>query len=313
MRDLATPPTVKPGDPLGPDRRDDLLGAIRALPTVGFLATTLVGFNLVQTASLVLAPFSRRAFRRFNRWCADVWWGWCVVAGRRVARMRLIITGDDVPAEENVIVVANHQQMPDIPVIMQLARSKRRLGDLKWFVKRAMRNIPGVGWGMRFLNCLFVERSWAADREMIQRTFATIVTERIPLWLISFSEGTRLTPAKLEASRDLALSRGIEPLRHVLLPRTKGFAASVAGLGDHITAVYDLTIGYADGIPSLWQYITGRVRQIHLHVRRFPIEQLPRLEHELADWLIARFREKDHLLALFHQHGRFPGDPIAGG
>jgi len=288
----------------------DLVGALRAMPTVGFLFAALVGINLAQTASLILAPFSRRSFRRFNRWCADLWWGWCVIAGKRVARMRLIITGDDVPPEENVIVVANHQQMPDIPVIMQLARSKRRLGDLKWFVKRAMRNIPGVGWGMRFLNCLFVERSWTADREMIQRTFATIVNEQIPLWLICFAEGTRLTPEKLEACRDYAQRQGIEPTRNVLLPRTKGFAASVAGLGDHIGAVYDLTIGYTDGIPSLWQFITGRVRQIHLHVRRFPIDQLPCLEHELSDWLIARFREKDHLLALFHQHGSFPGEPI---
>ena len=55
----------------------------------------------------------------------------------------------------------------------------------------------------------------------------------------------------------------------MLIPRTKGFVASVEGLGDHLNAVYDFTIGYVDGVPSLWQYITGRVKQIHIHVRRF--------------------------------------------
>ena len=47
-----------------------------------------------------------------------------------------------------------------------------------------------------------------------------------------FAEGTRLTPAKLKASQEYALSKGIEPLKHHLLPRPKGFAVSVKALKD---------------------------------------------------------------------------------
>jgi len=43
-------------------------------------------------------------------------------------------------------------------------------------------------------------------------------------------------------------------------------------------------------------------------VRRFPIESLPRLEHELRDWLLTRYREKDALLEHYYAHGAFPAE-----
>ena len=41
-----------------------------------------------------------------------------------------------------------------------------------------------------------------------------------------------MTPAKLKASQEFATSRGIQPLKHHLLPRPKGFAVTVQGLKD---------------------------------------------------------------------------------
>lgn len=295
-------------DDAGPWTR--LARNLRALPVTVAGFATLIGFNVAQTASLALRPFSRRAFRRFNRWCADTWWGWCVVFAARFNGTRIVITGEDLPRDENVLVVSNHQQMPDITTIMALARSKGRLGDLKFFVKKALKWVPGVGWGMQFLNCPFLERDWTTDREKITRTFDTLVHERIPMWLVSFVEGTRATEAKIRSSAEWAVERGMEATRHVLIPRTKGFVASVEGLGDHLHAVYDVTIGYVDGVPTLWQYITGRVKEVHLHVRRFPAEELPKLEAELKQWLLDRFYEKDALLDEYYRTGSFPGDPV---
>jgi 1-acyl-sn-glycerol-3-phosphate acyltransferase len=269
---------------------------------------TLLGFNVLQTLSLCLRLFPGRAFRSFNRWCANTWWGACVWASQRFNGTRLVVTGENLPADENALVLANHQNMPDILALMILARGKRRLGDLKFFVKQALKWVPGVGWGMQFIGCPFLSRDWTADRERIRRTFATLVRESIPVWLVSFAEGTRSTPDKLRANAEWALANGLEATRHVLVPRSKGFAATIEGLGSHLHAVYDVTIGYVDGVPTLWQYITGSVKRIHVHVRRFPIESLPRLEHELRDWLIARYREKDLLLEHYYAHGTFPAE-----
>ena len=302
---MPLPPLTQEPNPLTRLKRN-----LRALgPTIiGF--ATLIAFNVAQTASLVVKPFSSRTFRRFNRWCANTWWGWCVVFAEKFNGTRIVVTGEDLPTDENVIVVSNHQQMPDITTIMALARSKGRLGDLKFFVKKALKWVPGVGWGMQFLNCPFLERNWTADRDRIAATFDTLVHERIPMWLVSFVEGTRCTEEKIRASADWAVERGFEATRHVLIPRTKGFVASVEGLGYHLHAVYDVTIGYVDGVPTLWQYITGRVEEIHLHVRRFPTSELPKLEAELKQWLVDRFYEKDALLEEYYRTGTFPGDPV---
>ena len=131
----------------------------------------------------------------------------------------------------------------------------------------------------------------------------------MPLWLISFSEGTRLTPGKLERSREIALDKGLEPFRHVLPPRTRGFVASVEGLRGHLDSVYDVTIGYVDGVPTLRQFIQGYVGRAHLHVRRFAVSELPERADDLVDWLRQRFREKDALLDSFYRHGVFPQAP----
>jgi len=123
------------------------------------------------------------------------------------------------------------------------------------------------------------------------------------MWAISFVEGTRQRPHKLRGSQAFAAERGLPRLEHLLMPRTKGFVATVQGLGDHLDAVYDVTIGYEDGFPSLWQWAKGYVHRVHLHVRRFPRSELPGSDEELADWLYARFQEKDLRLARYYETG----------
>lgn len=281
-------------------------GLVRALPALAFLGSSLLACNAAQLASMLVRPFSRRWFRAFNRWAADHYWSWCVRLAERTHGIGVEYYGDDVPAGENAIVVANHQQMPDITFLMFLARDKGRLGDMKWMLKDVIKYVPGVGWGLYFLDSFFVKRDWSRDRASIAATFSRIIADGIPLWLMLFAEGTRLTPEKLARSQEYARRQGLDPTRHVMLPRTKGFSACVQGLRRHLDAVYDVTIAYERGVPTLWQYIRGQARRAHLQVRRFPVEQLPPGEPELAAWLRERFREKDELLEYFYARGHFP-------
>ncbi|MCU0621714.1 MAG: lysophospholipid acyltransferase family protein, partial [Gemmatimonadales bacterium] len=225
---MPLPPLPDPASP-----GDRLRGLSKAVPATGFLFSTLLAFNVVQTASLALKLVSGRRFREFNRWAADTWWGWCVAGSKLLHGIHVEVTGDDVPMRENAIVIANHQQMPDITFLMIWARQKDRLGDMKWMVKDIIKWVPGVGWGMAFIDCVFVKRDWAADQASIERTFARLTDNEVPVWLLSFPEGTRVSPDKVERSREYAAREGLAPLDHVLVPRTKGFVASVAGLRRH--------------------------------------------------------------------------------
>ena len=296
--------------PLEPLRDDSgLIATIRAFVLLAIGFATLLPINLLQILSLVVLPFSRGAFRAINRWCADTWWGLCVVGAELINQTRVIFTGDDVPMRENALLISNHQQMPDIPAIMKFCKTKDRLGDMKYFVKKQLKWVPGMGWGMQFLDCLFIDRDWASDREQIRRTFDRLVSGKVPVHLVSFVEGTRLTLAKLESAQAYALENELPVPRHTLVPRSKGFSASVEGLRSHITAVYDLTIAYEEAVPSLWQYIKGLVTRIHVHVRRFPIDELPQSADHLRQWLLARWAEKNALLDHYYDTGSFPNQP----
>ena len=298
---MPLPPLTDPKDP-----RTRLLALAKAAPASSLLFGSLLGINAAQTLSTALIPFSPRSFRVFNRWAANTWWGWCVTVAQQMNDSRLVLTGDDVPMRENAIVVLNHQNMPDITFLMDYARQKGRLGDMKWIVKDPIKYFPGVGWGMLFIDCVFVKRDWASDKESIRRTFGKLRDNDIPVWLISFSEGTRLTPEKLARSQRYAEEHGLYAPRHVQVPRTKGFVATVEGLRDHVEAVYDLTLGYKQGVPTLWQFIKGYVPRAHLHVRRYTIDTVPTDPEELSDWLLERFREKDELLEHYYDKGVFP-------
>ncbi|HIA02529.1 MAG TPA: acyltransferase [Myxococcales bacterium] len=288
-------------DPSGVGSR--ILGQIKGWTAAILLFLAVLVCNVLQMASLAFWPFSRAIVRKLNREIANAWWTMCDLWSERLWNIEVEIVGDDIPSGENVLIVSNHQTMSDISTLFRFARSKGRLGDLKWFVKDALKYIPGIGWGMVFLDCVFLKRNWTRDRDSLERTFGKFKREQIPMWTITFAEGTRLLPHKLERSRAFAVERGLPQLNHLLLPRTKGFVAAVQGLREHLDAVYDATIAYENGVPSLWQWAKGYVQKAHLHVRRFPMDELPRDDAALNEWLYARFQEKDARLAHYYEHG----------
>ncbi|MDA3862757.1 MAG: lysophospholipid acyltransferase family protein [Deltaproteobacteria bacterium] len=270
-----------------------------------FLVDTLFSLNFVQLLSLGIRPFSKPKFRKINSWTASKHWGLYVTLSKLLNQVEVLASGDRIPADENAIVFANHQEMTDIPVLLFLAKQKQRLGDLKWFAKYPIKYVPGVGWGLMFLDCLFVKRNWSQDKDFINNLFSKFKKEDIPLWLISFVEGTRITDEKLEISRKFARKKGFFLPENVMIPRTRGFAASVKGLREHVDAIYDITIGYPEGVPTLLQFIRGYAKKIHIHIRRFPLAQLPEDEEQLKQWLVNRFEEKDQLLHEYKLNGFF--------
>ena len=287
-----------------------LLSWLVFVPIAAFLVITLFALHAFQLLSILVYPVSARAFRHVNRSAANAWWGICVHLMERLHRVEVFITGDDIPAREDAVLISNHSAMVDIPAIFSLALRKGRLGDLKWMVKDVIKWVPGIGWGMVFLGCIFLKREWAKDRDHVRATFALLRDESIPSWLICFPEGTRMTPAKLAKSQVYAETAGIRVPKHLMVPRTKGFAAAVTGLRGHASAVYDVTISYPDGVPSITDLLRGTLRRFHLHVRRYATEDLPDDTEGLSDWLHERFVEKDELLDAFAAEGRFPGEDV---
>lgn len=101
------------------------------------------------------------------------------------------------------------------------------LGNCKAYAKKVIQYIPTIGWAWKFAEFVFLERSFDKDKEIIGRQIKEIMDYPDPVWLLLNAEGTRFTEKKHEASVKFARERGMVELKHHLIPRTKGFTASL--------------------------------------------------------------------------------------
>ncbi len=265
--------------------------ALRGCACIFFISTLLIVINTGQLFSLVLIPFSRRWFILYNMGCQ---YFFCKVAihATKICGNRMVMTGDAF-RQENALIFSNHQTAVDIVLIWAISLEANTSSWVKWFAKDILKYVPGVGWGLMFTNTVFLKRNWAKDSNSIAATFARLRNGKLPTWLMIFPEGTRATPEKLAASQVYAASKGLPPLKHLLVPRSKGVHASLLGLSGSLTAVYDVTIQYEGKVPTAIEYFTVGGFTSHVHMRRFDIKEVPTRERDLNTWMLKVFQEKD--------------------
>jgi len=295
-----------------------LLTSIFSLLWVGFYCA-FVGVGLV--LMLLLAPF-RWLGPEWVRWhlgilhvFSDSIWGIMLRLNEGFGGWTFNFYGDEIPPTgEDVFVVTNHRFWLDWATVFQLAARSSRLGCCKLFAKKSISYVPFIGWGLQLSDYIFLSRDWLKDQARIQATFQRLRTNGLPFWIISHLEGTRMAPDKLKESQDfLRKTPGRRVLQYCLAPRTKGFCATIQALRERLDAIYDLTIVYdgermaSPGQASLVisKFLVRPIR-VDVHIRRFPIDELPHNDGELADWVAARWDEKDLLLEAYFKTGSFP-------
>ena len=283
-----------------------LLMQMRAILTAIILLIPLVVINFLQLLSLALKPFSKAGFRNINRAFATFYWTGLVLVVRHILRVRIKWQCDKIVEHEDAILIANHQSAVDIIPLLALACHAHRVGDMKFFVKDVFKYIPGIGWGMIFLDFVFLKRRWMSDRRRIKANFERIHRENIPLWLNIFPEGTRFTALKMLDAQKTARHYKLASCDHVLVPFAKAFETSILALSNKVAAVYDVTIGYPAGIPTFWQLMSGDIQTIEMRVNRFPLGQLPSEALAIEQWLQERFWQKELCLRQLQNEGQFP-------
>ncbi|MCD7466869.1 phospholipid scramblase 1 [Datura stramonium] len=157
------------------------------------------------------------------------------------------------------IIISNHRSDIDWLVGWALAQRVGCLGSTNCFGKRSLYHIfpfsilfdtfKVLGWSMWFAGCISLERSWTKDENTLKSGFRELNDFHQPFWLAVFVEGTRFTHAKLLAAQEYAVSAGILSLRNVLVPRTKGFVASVSHLRSVVPAIYNITLAIPKDKP----------------------------------------------------------------
>jgi len=240
-----------------------------------------------------------------------------------------VITDDQVG--EGAIIISNHPTTADWIYLWSWLIRFGSLNKLKIVLKASLHGAPIIGWGMQCARFLFLTRRWERDEahmHAIVRHWAG-GEERIELarrggsavnsvQMLLFPEGTDLRPASYDISQAFQSKPEnvgkLEPVKHVLHPRTTGFVHLVQAMRKTgtVKAIYDLTLG-SDPVPiNIENFATGIIPpKFHVHCQRYDLSSLPTDDSGLAEWLVRRWQEKDARLESFYSRhpNAFPTSP----
>ncbi|ORY65841.1 acyltransferase [Pseudomassariella vexata] len=280
-------------------------GAAIVAPWLAYLGVADLALSLL----LLVKLFAPDLVYKLSSYIAFSVWKWIQVIFEKFNGAEITISGDVLPKGGSAIVIANHVSWADFYMIQALALRSDMLGRCRWFAKIQLRMVPFLGWGLWAMGMPMVSRNWMKDQRELDRVFKGIVRRKWPTWLISFSEATRFTPKKHEEAKVWCMQNDRPLPKHLLYPRTKGFITTVQHLrkAPHVKAVYDLTIAYQHQgkfhvAPDMWQTLklpsisAACGYKFHIHARRFPLDELPQTDEELAKWLEQRWVEKGEWL-----------------
>ncbi|CAI9739852.1 1-acyl-sn-glycerol-3-phosphate acyltransferase epsilon-like [Octopus vulgaris] len=232
---------------------------------------------------------------------------------------------------ENVIYISNHQSTVDWIVTNMLAIRQGMIGHIRYILKDSLKFLPMYGFYFRQHGCIYVKRDgkFSKNQHTIERVLNRLKNENTPVWMVVFPEGTRFNPCKqdvIQKSKEFAKERGLHPYEYVLTPRMRGFKTGIDHLRDHVDAVYDITIGYSNTVdpntglrqraPGMQNFLSEKKPEVHIHINRINIEDIPHSDDSFKTWMYNQFKEKDILLSHFyssHQKGcnmRFPGESL---
>ncbi|GER42647.1 phospholipid/glycerol acyltransferase family protein [Striga asiatica] len=247
----------------------------------------------------------------YSRKCASLlfglWLGLWPFFFEKINKTRFVFSGDRIPVEKRVLIMSNHRTEVDWMYLWNLALRKGCLGYIKYVLKSSLMKLPIFGWGFHVLEFVPVERKWEVDEPVMRQMLETFTGYRDPLWLAVFPEGTDYTEKKCKNNQKFAVENGLPVLKNVLIPKTKGFFTCLANLRVSLDAVYDVTIAYKNQCPSFTDNVFGvDPTEVHMHIKRIPLDKIPSSENEAATWLMDAFVQKDQLLTDFVVNGQFP-------
>ncbi len=213
----------------------------------------------------------RRASDPMLTGLAESWIGVNSWALEHFTPMRLQVEMDAaLRTDGHYLMLANHQSWVDILVLQQVFN--RRIPFMRFFLKRQLFWVPLLGlawWALdfpfmgRYTPKQIARRPELAGRDIIATRHACEKFRAIPVTIVNFVEGTRFTLAKH--------ARQGPGYQHLLRPKSGGVAFVLDAMGEGLHAILDATIAYPGGRPTLVDLLSGRVREVRIHVRLRPI------------------------------------------
>ncbi len=179
---------------------------LRSLLFTAYLMLSACVFGLVM-ALLFFLPH-RAQFALARTWARGVLWMLAMLCG-----LRYVVEGAEHLPPGNHIAMSNHTSAWETVAFFVL------LPTQVWVLKRELLWIPFVGWGLRLLKPIAIDRG-AGHRAVSQVVEQGQARLRDGLWIVIFPEGTRVMPGQQRkygvSGAMLAIASGhrIVPIAH---------------------------------------------------------------------------------------------------
>jgi 1-acyl-sn-glycerol-3-phosphate acyltransferase len=289
-----------------------MLGFVRGfLILLVYILFTVPIFILLQPFVLIKLVVPNEAARLFamraTDWLASTCWIFCSnTTHKLLSSTRITVHGDDVGVNRWCLLLSNHQSWVDIMVIIRIFFGK--LPPYKFFVKKELLWFPFVGWALWMLDFPVMKRysrgcleknPHLKGKDLEETRRASEKFKSHPVTVMNFVEGTRYTPAKHRSQQS--------PYRHLLKPRAGGTALVLHAMGEMLEEIVDITIIYPEGVPGLWDYFSGNLREVIVHVRSLPLTREligdyysdPDFKAHFQQWLNNLWSEKDRMIGRY--------------
>lgn len=215
---------------------------------------------------LIPLAWTRKACTYFLDFCASAWISVNGVIENLLHPFKLTVEGDtQLSTKEWYMVIANHQSWVDILILQRILN--RKIPFLKFFLKQELIFVPVLGLAWWALDFPFMRRYSTAklkknpklrgkDIEITRKACAKFKNK--PVSVMNFVEGTRFHPGKH--------SKQNSPFNHLLKPKAGGMAFALSAMGEHIDKLVDVSIYYPGKIPTYWEFISGQVKEVRVHI-----------------------------------------------
>ncbi|MGL5358862.1 MAG: acyltransferase [Shewanella sp.] len=241
-----------------------------AIAFLGYVVNTVLWAMPILLGSIVkLIPLTpcKTAATYFLDFCASAWISVNGLIERALHPVDIELSGDDqFSTQEWYMVIANHQSWVDILILQRVFN--RKIPFLKFFLKQQLIFVPILGLVWWALDFPFMRRYSTAqlkknpklrgkDIEITRKACAKFKTK--PVSVMNFVEGTRFSKAKHH--------RQSSPFQHLLKPKAGGMAFALSAMGEQIHKLVDVAIYYPERVPSYWDYLTGKLPKVKVHIQ----------------------------------------------
>lgn len=158
--------------------------------------------NLIQAVFyFTLKPFNKSLYRKINWYLCYTIYSQLVSVAEWWANvtLKLYIDKDDWEryyGKEHGYCIMNHSYEIDWLMGWMACEKMKVLGNCKAYAKKVIQYMPVLGWGWKFAEFVFLERSYDKDKTIIDRQIKELSDHPDPMWLLLFPEGTRFTEKK---------------------------------------------------------------------------------------------------------------------